>query len=175
MASGGFRTSTGDGTAGTSEEKDMREGEGLGAFYRATFLCAVFALALAAPAIAEDSDDSKKRGALRARGFEEFDTDGDGRLSKEERATARTRRHERRLEEFDADGDGQLSKEEQATARARRHERHLKEFDADGDGKLTGEEKERARDARERRRKRRGRGPGDQPALDQPGNAPREP
>ena len=153
----------------------MRERDGLAVFYRATFSCAVFALALTAPAIAEDSNDSEKRGTLRARGFEEFDTDGDGRLSKEERATARTRRHERHLEEFDADGDGQLSMEERATARTRRHERHLEEFDADGDGRLTGAEKERAEDARKRQRQRRGRGPGDRPALDQPGNAPREP
>lgn len=173
ITSGGFRTGTRGGTAGTREEKDMREG--LGAFHRATFCCAVFALAIAGLAIAEDSDDSDKRDTLRAREFEEFDTAGDGHHSKEERAAARARRYERRLEEFDADGDGRLSREEQAAARARRHERHLKEFDADGDGKLTGEEREQAQDARERHRKRRGRGPGGRPAVDQPGNAPEEP
>ena len=95
-------------------------------------MCAAFALTIAAPAIAEDSE---KRGTLRARGLEEFDTDGDGYLSKEEQAAVRAKRHERRLEEFDTDGDGHLSKEEQIAARAKRHERRLEEFDTDGDGK----------------------------------------
>ncbi len=177
--------------------------EGLRAFHRAALWCAVFALAVAGLAIAEDSDDSEKRDTLRARGFEDFDTDGDGHLSKQERAAARAKRHERRLEEFDANGDGYLSKQEQAAARAKRNEhdleefdtdgdgklsrqeqkasrqkrshqkaRELERFDADGDGKLTGEEKERAKDAYERHRKRRGRGPGDRPAVDQPGYTP---
>ena len=34
--------------------------EGLGTFHRAAFLCSVLALAIAAPAIADDSKDSEK-------------------------------------------------------------------------------------------------------------------
>ena len=74
--------------------------EGSDALHRAAFLCSVIALATAAPAVAEDSEDSKERGAPRARGFEEFDTNGDGHISDEERAAARKSRHEQRLEEF---------------------------------------------------------------------------
>jgi hypothetical protein len=51
----------------------------------------------------------------------------------------------------------------------------LKRFDADGDGKLSDEEKQRAKAAHEKRTEQRGRGPGDRPAVDQPGNAPQEP
>jgi Ca2+-binding EF-hand superfamily protein len=231
-ASGGFRLPNGNWAAGTTEEDDMREGSG--AFHQAAFLCSVLALAIAAPAIAEDSEGSKKRGAPRARGFDQYDTDGDGRLSDEERTAARDKRHKQRLEEFDADGDGEISQAEKSAAhktRTRRYlenfdedgdgnlseaemraargtrrehriekfdtdadgklseeerraaqEKHsnrktrgLERFDADGDGKLTGEEKEREEAARKERRERRGRGPGERPAVDQPGNAPQEP
>jgi hypothetical protein len=173
MASGGFRLPTGDWATGTREEDDMRTG--LGEFHRTAFLCSVLALAIAAPAIAEDSEDPKERGAPRARGFEQFDTDGDGRLSDEERAAARDKRHKQRLEESDADGDGKISEAERRAANAAHRKRYLGKFDADGDGKLTGEEEEQAKAAREKRRERRGRGPGEQPAVDQPGNAPQEP
>jgi hypothetical protein len=50
----------------------------------------------------------------------------------------------------------------------------LEEFDANGDGKLTGDEKKQADAARKKRSKRRGRGPDNQPAVDQPGDAPQE-
>ena len=115
--------------------------ESLGAFHPAALLCCVFALAIAAPAIGEDSDDAKERGTLRARGFEEFDTDGDGRLSKDEQAAAR----EKRRKEFDADGDGKLSEAERTAARKQRSQRQLEHFDADGDGKLSEEERDAAR------------------------------
>jgi hypothetical protein len=45
----------------------------------------------------------------------------------------------------------------------------LERFDTDGDGKLSDAEKEQAKAARQNRG---GRGPGDRPAVDQPGNAP---
>ena len=48
----------------------------------------------------------------------------------------------------------------------------LEEFDADGDGKLSGEERKNAAAARKNRDKRQGRGPGDRPAVEDPGNAP---
>jgi hypothetical protein len=52
--------------------------------------------------------------------LEEFDADGDGELSDEERAAAHEARHAAILAEFDADGDGELSDEERAAARAAR-------------------------------------------------------
>jgi hypothetical protein len=79
------------------------------------------------------------------------------------------------MEELDTDGDGKLSPEERQAARENRPGRkngNLKRFDADGDGVLSDEEKEQAKAAREKHRKRKGRGPGDRPAVDQPGNAP---
>jgi len=255
--SGGFRMPTGNWAAGTREDNDMRERTV--ALHRAAFLCSVFALAIAAPAIADDSGESKKRGLPVTRELKEFDTDGDGyisdeertaapyrrhtqrlekfdadgdgHVSNEERAAARNQRKEQRLEEFDADGDGRLSEDELAAAHKKRQEQHIKvfdtdgdgklseaekraasekrrehrtersgadtgresskeerkaakekrsqqraqdleQFDADGDGKLTGEERQKANAAR---KKRRGRGPGNRPAVDQPGNAPQEP
>ena len=180
--------------------------EGLGAFHRAAFWCSVLALAIAAPAIAEESGDSEESGIRRWLTFEESDTDGDGRLSKEERAAARERHYQQHLEEFDADGDGKLSDTEKDAARKQRYSRHIEQFDtdgdgtlseeerdaarekrsgrqdralerfdADGDGELTGDEKKKAMDARKRHRDRQGRGPGDRPAVDQPGNAPQAP
>jgi len=77
--------------------------------------------------------------------------------------------------ELDTDGDGKLSPEERKAAREKRPDREakkLKRFDADGDGKLSDEEKAQAQAVREEHRKRKGRGPGDRPAVDQPGNAP---
>ena len=41
-----------------------------------------------------------------------FDTDGDGKLSKEERRAAHQARRERIREKLDTDGDGKVSKDE---------------------------------------------------------------
>lgn len=78
----------------------------------------------------------------------EFDKDGDGKLSEEERKamreTMQARMEERRkemLEKFDTDKDGKLSPEEQEAARAARHAEMLKKYDKDGDGKLSDEER----------------------------------
>lgn len=74
--------------------------------------------------------------------LKEFDKDGDGKLSQEERQAAREARQKAMLEKFDADGDGKLSEDErkkmQETVRAER----LKQFDKDGDGKLSKEERQ---------------------------------
>ena len=65
------------------------------------------------------------------------------------------------LDEFDSDGDGQLSRQEREAARgARRDQRRqgvLDQFDTDGDGRLTGDERSAARDARSARREESGR------------------
>jgi len=85
----------------------------------------------------------------------EYDTDGDGELSDEERAAAVADRRAEILAEYDVDGDGELSDDERAAARegrqaereARRAER-LAAIDTDGDGEISDEEREAARAAR---------------------------
>lgn len=93
----------------------------------------VAGLALAAsPSLAEEEEGRPARGPRdpqrMQRLLEEFDTDGDGQLSREERQAARERRMaeggrgaerlKRIKERFDADGDGVLSDEERQAARA---------------------------------------------------------
>ena len=51
------------------------------------------------------------------------------------------------IQEFDADGDGELSKEERETARAARKAAFLAKYDTDGNGELSAEEKEAAGEA----------------------------
>ena len=81
----------------------------------------------------------------------EFDADGDGTLSEEEREAARAAREEARqaiIDEFDADGDGVLNEEERAAAkearqaeRAAAREARFAEIDGEeGDGEITQEE-----------------------------------
>jgi Ca2+-binding EF-hand superfamily protein len=147
MASGGFRLPTGDRATARREESDMREESG--ALHWVALLCSVFALAIAAPAIAEDSKDSKKYDGRGAIPFDQLDTDGDGVLSQEERAVARKKRHEKRLKELDADGDGRVSEAERAAARNKRQGKHLEEFDTDGDGKISEAERAAARNKRQ--------------------------
>jgi len=87
----------------------------------------------------ELSDD--ERDAAREAFMEEFDTDGDGELSREERHAVREALHDAFIERYDTDGDGELSQEERETARADFVER----FDADGDGELSEDERQAAR------------------------------
>jgi Ca2+-binding EF-hand superfamily protein len=138
-----------DWAAGTREEIDMRVD--LGALHRATVLCSIFALAIAAPAIADESEDSKKRGTRQTQGLEKADANGDGSVSEEEREAARSARQERHFKEFDTDGDGNITAEERTVARERHEARQLKEFDVDQDGELSPEERQAAQRARLRR------------------------
>ena len=78
----------------------------------------------------------------------EFDKDGDGTLSDDERKAMReamearmTERRKEMLEKFDTDKDGKLSEEERKNAREAHHAEMLKKFDKDGDGKLSEEER----------------------------------
>ena len=66
--------------------------------------------------------------------IEEFDLDGDGKVTRDEIGRAA----EARFAEADADGDGKLSVEELVDAAAeRRAERRIARHDTDGDGMLS--------------------------------------
>jgi Ca2+-binding EF-hand superfamily protein len=76
----------------------------------------------------------------------EFDTDGDGILSEEERQAMREAMRAEMLARFDLDGDGELSREERNAARRARFEdsergqQLMRQFDLDGNGVLDDEE-----------------------------------
>jgi Ca2+-binding EF-hand superfamily protein len=128
----------------------------LGPLQRAALCGSALLLVIAAPSGSEEaktSKDAKEPGSLRSRGYEEFDTDGDGRLSKEEQDAAREIRRQRRLKEFDLDRDGKLSDAELEAFYTKQNERRPEQvgrLDTDGDGKLSEVEKEayRRRNAR---------------------------
>jgi len=122
-----------------------------------------------ARAQAQDPAGPRPLGPMHARVLEKFDTDGDGKLSPEERQAAleaappevRQRIEEHRqkmLEKFDADGDGQLNDAERAAARealkqriAEEKQKFLEKWDKDGDGVLSDAEKAAAKEAFEGR------------------------
>ena len=94
--------------------------------------------------------------------IKKFDTDGDGKLSAEERAEVRKEFMAKGklppfvVKEFDKDGDGKLNVEERSEARAKMADRKkeaIKEFDKDGDGKLNEEERKAALAPRKKPRK----------------------
>ncbi len=94
-----------------------------------------------------------QEGPRRDRIIEMFDADGDGKLSEEERATAKAAGEARRaeaLKNYDKDGDGKLSKEERQVMiednREKRQAEILEKYDADGDGKLSEEERAKVRE-----------------------------
>jgi Ca2+-binding EF-hand superfamily protein len=102
--------------------------------------------------------------------IKEYDQDGDGKLSREERrkawqAFAEKRREEIRkamLEKYDADGDGELSQEEREKQRTdlrkrmqdRMEQALAKRFDEDGDGVLSEDEAARMEEAKQEMAKR---------------------
>jgi Ca2+-binding EF-hand superfamily protein len=80
--------------------------------------------------------------------IKEFDKDGDGKLSDEERQAMRESmrarmeaRKKEMLERFDADQDGKLSDAERENARKTIKAEMLEKYDKDGDGKLSKEER----------------------------------
>ena len=74
---------------------------------------------LSTPVIAdEDSNDSER--LTRAERFELADTDGDGRLNRDERQAVRETRRENLLERFDDNADGRLDRVERQDIRHRR-------------------------------------------------------
>lgn len=93
--------------------------------------------------------------------IQQFDKDGDGVLSEEEREAARAWMMKRRKDaeatkrkvalKFDTDGDGKISSDEWRAiqSKVKAHEKKAREeliakYDADGDGKLSGKEKKQA-------------------------------
>ena len=126
------------------------------------------AAALVIASAAQAQDDPTDREQRRAEIREQYDANGDGVLSVDERRALHDARDgrqrgkkKRRLEHFDTDGDGQLSESERTAAREVRRERRaraLERFDADGDGQLSGSEIGAARSARGGRGHRGGRG-----------------
>ena len=108
---------------------------------------------------APDGKGEKKRPNFPSREemIKKFDSDGDGKLSDEEREKARKQMPGKGrklppevLQKFDKDGDGELNDKERAAARAefeKRKAEALEKFDADGDGKLSPEERKQAMEA----------------------------
>lgn len=88
------------------------------------------------------AQDKPKRPPHPPEVLEKFDTDKDGKLSKEEREAMRAEREKEMLEKYDADKDGKLSDEEKAVAKEDHKKEMLAKFDKDGDGKLSEEERE---------------------------------
>ena len=76
----------------------------------------------------------------------QYDADGDGFLSDEERDQMRKDRRDEMLARLDLDGDGEISRDERRAARQDRFEqsergqRLMREFDLDGDGELSADE-----------------------------------
>lgn len=72
------------------------------------------------------------------------DTDGDGRVSREEAVAAATERTNKWFDKLDADKDGYVTKEEMAKSRENRRaamrekmDEHFKAVDLNGDGQLS--------------------------------------
>ena len=77
---------------------------------------AILGLSIASnAAIADNHGHGDKKGKM----MEKVDTDGDGKVSKEEFMA----KHEKMFTKMDADGDGYLSKEEMKKARGKMHEK----------------------------------------------------
>lgn len=115
-----------------------------------TLLLAIAALSIPALAQAEDGKkcEKGKKGCdqRRERIIEKFDADGDGKLSEEERATAKAAMAARKAEfmaRVDTDGDGEISEDEKKAAK----EAFMAQYDTDGDGKLNEEERKAAKEA----------------------------
>ena len=112
--------------------------------------------ALAIPTLAQAEGDCKKGSRCadrKATILEQFDTDEDGKLDKEERAAAKEARAAKMAEKkaeilakYDTDGDGKISKEERQEAK----DAFIEKYDTDQDGKLSKEERQVAKDAGER-------------------------
>ena len=69
---------------------------------------------------------------------QQYDTDGDGTLSDQEREAA----HAAILEKYDTDGDGELSRKERHAVRDAAHDAFVAKYDTDGDGELSSEERD---------------------------------
>ncbi len=139
-------------------------------------LAVLFSLLATLPVAAQDATPAtggEKQRAARER-IRQYDKDGNGKLSDEEKAAAKnymreqgggTERRKQALKRFDKDGDGKLNDAERAEAekargqmeanRDKRQAEILKRFDKDGDGKLNDAEKAEMEKTREEMQKKR--------------------
>ncbi|MFM7182006.1 MAG: hypothetical protein ACKO2G_11160 [Verrucomicrobiales bacterium] len=138
---------------------------------------AMLAFAITASANPEGPRPHRPGGPPKAL-LEKFDTDGDGKLSEQEREAAKAAMEEKRaaiIAKYDKDGDGKLNEEERKAAKEEWKELHgerpnppggpsreriLKRFDKDGDGKLNEQEREAAKAAMKEWHKKNGKGGG---------------
>jgi EF hand domain-containing protein len=74
------------------------------------------------------SDRAARHQERRAEMRQKYDTDGDGKLNRDERQAMRTAMLERRMSRLDGNGDGKISRQEAESARFGR--RLLEDFDA---------------------------------------------
>ncbi len=107
-----------------------------------TPLLAVCALGYATSAARAEEAPIEDRESRRAAILEEFDGDGDGRLSRDERGAARSARRDHRrqgaLDRFDADGDGRLTGDERTAAREGRAARRAENGRESGNRRMNG-------------------------------------
>ncbi len=108
----------------------------------------VLALTMVVSASAEEASGPKPMPPMPDKAPPAIDTDGDGKVSEEERQAGREKmkeifeaRRKEMIAKFDKDGDGKLSEEERKAAQETRKAEFLAKFDKDGDGKLSEEER----------------------------------
>ena len=107
-----------------------------------TLLIAIAALSV--PVLAQAEKGKQGCDKRRAHMIEKFDTDGDGKLSEEERETAKAAMAERKaafMDKHDTNGDGEIDEDEKKAIKAA----FLAKYDTDGDGKMNEEERKSAR------------------------------
>ena len=117
---------------------------------RSTLLAAALLAAVAGVAIAAPQADADK-----PRGHMKLDANGDGAIDRSE--AAKLPRLAQRFDALDTDGDGRLSADERpqhGDGHGRRHGRHgggIERLDKDGDGRISRAEFDAGKDAREAR------------------------
>ena len=89
---------------------------------RVILLMLVLSLALCGTALAQDDPAAPHGG----KGLKAMDTNGDGKISKEEFMEAARKRAEARFQKLDANGDGYITQDEMDAAKAKRGERGAK-------------------------------------------------
>ena len=87
---------------------------------RMIIMMLLLSLALCGAAFAQDDAGPAGKGA---KGLKAMDTNGDGKISKEEFMDAAKKRAEARFQKLDANGDGYITKDELDAAKAKRGER----------------------------------------------------
>lgn len=114
----------------------------------------IAAIALCIPTLAQAEKGKCQKGHKghphRKAAMEKFDTDGDGKISEDERTALKAAMAERKaaaVAKYDTDGDGKISKDEHKAGHQAFKEEMLANYDANGDGKLDEDERKTAREA----------------------------